>query len=73
MLQRGDRNYYRETLAWARLDVDLERNEVLIEEVQSDWVRDMAWLQRWLNRCDTDEYVIQCYAFRTTAASAAVI
>ncbi|MBT3027590.1 MAG: hypothetical protein KME48_10520 [Candidatus Thiodiazotropha sp. (ex Ctena orbiculata)] len=53
MLQRGDRNYYRETLAWARLDVDLERNEVLIEEVQSDWVRDMAWLQRWLNRCDS--------------------
>ncbi|MEW8507134.1 MAG: hypothetical protein AB2598_10535 [Candidatus Thiodiazotropha sp.] len=69
VLQRGDRDYYRETLAWARLDMDLERNEVLIEEIQSDWVRDVAWLHRWLDRCDTDGHVMQCYAFRTTAAS----
>ncbi len=27
------------TMAWARLDVDRENGEVLIEEVQSDWVR----------------------------------
>lgn len=27
------------TLAWARLDIDLDRGEVLIEELQSDWVR----------------------------------
>jgi hypothetical protein len=70
VLRRGDRDYYRETLAWARLDVDLERDEVLIEEVQSDWVRDVAWLQRWLSRCDTEEHVMRCYAFETTAASA---
>lgn len=28
------------TLAWARLDVDLENGEVLIEEIQTDWVRE---------------------------------
>lgn len=30
---------FRETLAWARLDIDFDTNEVLIEEIQSDWVR----------------------------------
>jgi len=29
----------RHTLAWARLDVELERGEALIEEIQTDWVR----------------------------------
>lgn len=33
------RKFFRETLAWSRLDVDFDSNEVLIEEVQSDWVR----------------------------------
>lgn len=28
------------TLAWSRLDIDLDSGEALIEEVQSDWVRD---------------------------------
>ena len=27
------------TLAWARLDLDLENSEALIEEVQTDWIR----------------------------------
>jgi hypothetical protein len=27
------------TLAWVRLDLDLEDGEVLIEEIQSDWIR----------------------------------
>lgn len=27
------------TLAWARVDLDLDRSEALIEEVQSDWLR----------------------------------
>ncbi len=27
------------TLAWARLDIDLERDEALIEEIQTDWIR----------------------------------
>ena len=29
----------RETLAWARIDLDFRTNEALIEEIQSDWVR----------------------------------
>ncbi len=29
------------TLAWVRVDVDLRRREALIEEIQSDWVRDL--------------------------------
>ncbi len=27
------------TLAWARIDIDMDRGEALIEELQSDWVR----------------------------------
>ncbi|WKN46001.1 hypothetical protein [Tunicatimonas pelagia] len=27
------------TLAWARMDIDLETGEVLIEEIQNDWLR----------------------------------
>jgi hypothetical protein len=30
----------RHTLAWSRLDIDLKRGEALIEEIQSDWIRD---------------------------------
>ena len=37
----------RETLAWARIDLDLQRDEALIEEIQSDW---MATLARALRR-----------------------
>ncbi len=29
------------TLAWARLDIDMETGEALIEEIQSDWIRDV--------------------------------
>lgn len=28
------------TLAWSRLDIDLEHREALIEEIQSDWIRE---------------------------------
>jgi hypothetical protein len=27
------------TLAWARIDMDLDNNEALIEEIQTDWIR----------------------------------
>lgn len=44
-------NYYghpvssrRNTLAWARLDLDLASGTALIEEIQSDWIRRVAWL-----------------------------
>jgi len=36
------------TLAWARLDVDLEADEVLVEELQTDWLRDVKMeLNNW--------------------------
>lgn len=37
--QKGS-EYIRETLAWSRVDVDFVHNEALIEEIQSDWVRE---------------------------------
>jgi hypothetical protein len=38
-LNRGDREYFRETLAWARIDLDFQHGQALIEEIQSDWIR----------------------------------
>ncbi len=38
--------YVRETLAWARIDLDFSTNEALIEEIQSDWVREGSSLLR---------------------------
>ncbi len=35
---------FRDTLGWSRIDVDFEHNEALIEEVQSDGVRN---IRRW--------------------------
>lgn len=32
------------TLAWARLDFDLETGEALIEELQTDLIRDLEWI-----------------------------
>ncbi|MFZ2269818.1 MAG: hypothetical protein WAV95_19770 [Azonexus sp.] len=40
----------RNTLAWARLDLDLNSGTALIEEVQSDWIRDVVWQQAWITR-----------------------
>ena len=38
----------RPTLAWARVDVDFDTGEALIEEVQSDWLRNVADEVDWL-------------------------
>jgi hypothetical protein len=34
----------RNTLAWARLDLDWSSGTALIEEIQSDWIRRVTWL-----------------------------
>jgi hypothetical protein len=39
VMGRYRRHLYRDTLAWARIDFDLNSGEALIEEIQSDWVR----------------------------------
>lgn len=51
ILQEGDREYYRNTLAWVRMDVDFDENEVLIEEIQNDWLRHARWYLSHLEWC----------------------
>jgi len=38
----------RDTLAWARIDLDWASGSALIEEIQSDWLRRAADLEYWL-------------------------
>ncbi|MEM9775836.1 MAG: hypothetical protein AAF902_14765 [Chloroflexota bacterium] len=37
----------RNTLAWSRIDLDLETGEALIEEIQNDWIRSVQSRARW--------------------------
>lgn len=39
ILKKGERRYFRNTLGWARFDLDFNTGEVLIEEIQNDWLR----------------------------------
>ncbi len=39
VMRQGERDLFRETLAWARIDFDFNTNEALIEELQTDWLR----------------------------------
>lgn len=41
----------RNTLAWSRIDLDLESDTALIEEVQNDWLREASWLFRHAKQC----------------------
>lgn len=40
----------RNTLAWARIDFDWASGTALIEEIQSDWIRRVAWLVDYAER-----------------------
>jgi hypothetical protein len=51
-LKRGERDFCRETLAWARLDLDFSKDEALIEEIQSDWIREAQDNLREVLTCD---------------------
>ncbi len=51
VMQPGQRELFRETLAWSRIDLDFACDEALIEEVQSDWVRAAAYVKRWIGHC----------------------
>lgn len=42
----------RPTLAWVRLDIDLASGVALIEEVQSDWLREVRWQAEHLRERD---------------------
>jgi hypothetical protein len=50
------------TLAWARLDVDMNSGQVLIEEIQSDLIRKLDWVKGFAVSCrngDEDYFVWQ--------------
>ncbi|MEJ2407579.1 MAG: hypothetical protein P8171_25615 [Candidatus Thiodiazotropha sp.] len=51
VMQPGQRELFRETLAWSRIDLEFASDEALIEEVQSDWVRSAAYVKRWIGHC----------------------
>jgi len=46
VLKKDERSYFRETLAWSRIDLDFMTDTALIEEVQCDWLREAKWLLR---------------------------
>ncbi|MEC5388278.1 hypothetical protein VVD49_21275 [Uliginosibacterium sp. H3] len=72
----------RYTLAWARLDIDLDRGEAVIEEIQSDWVREAAYARDMAKRyepglrryykLDADAGKIASYCEEVLAPHAAV-
>ncbi|MBI1182631.1 hypothetical protein GC194_00055 [bacterium] len=43
------------TLGWLRLDIDFETNEVLIEEIQNDWLRNLKWTAAFVAGGTTDD------------------
>ena len=53
ILKKGDRTYDRRTMAWIRMDVDFDADEVLIEEIQTDWLRYAKRYMRRLGRCES--------------------
>lgn len=70
VLKCGERGYFRETLAWARLDIDLSTGEALVEEIQSDWVRAVGWLSWYVGDCSSDETELPGDCFSTTVGQA---
>lgn len=60
----------RRTLAWVRLDLDLDEGEALIEEVQSDWIREATWVYEELRRVRHHERSLrEHWFFRGTTRS----
>ena len=49
--KKSSATFFRETLAWARIDLDFDNNEALIEEVQSDGARKMQSLAKRFMAC----------------------
>jgi hypothetical protein len=60
VMARGKRNFYRDTLAWARIDLDLDSGEALIEEIQSDWVRRAKYCQQAIKKGLSPRYLSWC-------------
>ncbi|MEM7296928.1 MAG: hypothetical protein AAF391_01530 [Bacteroidota bacterium] len=43
------------TMSWTRLDIDLDRGEILIEEIQNDWLREVNTLAKDLKEITKDK------------------
>ncbi len=60
-VHKGSRN----TLAWSRIDISDDFSEALIEEVQTDWLREVdstyKYLQKLDDVCDYERYGIKPY------------
>ena len=44
IFERQAECYFRQTLAWARIDLDFHDDVALIEEIQSDWISETHWI-----------------------------
>jgi len=60
VMEREKRDMYRDTLAWARIDFDLDSGEALIEEIQSDWVRNVTYCLQAIKRGSMPWYLEWC-------------
>lgn len=59
VMQKGERELFRYTVAWSRIDLDFGSGEALIEEVQSDWIRNCrraaGYAKQRLEACGQDQ------------------
>lgn len=54
----------RNTLAWARLDIDFDSNTVLVEEIQTDWVRRAHYVARQVKRFTAEHKEVDVWGMR---------
>lgn len=53
------------TLAWTRLDLDMGSGDALIEEIQTDWIREVLWRKIWFeHKVRKDPALLSRSAFR---------
>jgi hypothetical protein len=59
-VHKGNRN----TMAWVRMDCSFETNETLIEEIQTDWLRDASWVGKTVMKLKSEPARLQRYLDR---------
>ena len=55
-VHKDDREKRRYTMAWARLDMDFEHDEALIEEIQTDWLRCATACYQWAHNAPDERF-----------------
>ncbi|MCV6637991.1 hypothetical protein [Candidatus Albibeggiatoa sp. nov. NOAA] len=61
MQDKKEEERFRETLAWARIDLDFDSDEALIEEIQSDWIKEViSTFQRMKLHKDEEDKYYEC-------------